>query len=135
MISIGPVPAILFQRGCLEKRTRDRRGSESGQNPRRDRITCMVLSLSISAEAEAKLKAKTAGVDVETYAARHLELIAAPPKLLKDISGPIGEAFARSDMSEDELSDFLDACSVCDGPHRTVRLRRRLFKFSATPFR
>lgn len=73
----------------------------------------MVLSLSISAEAEAKLKLKAAlaGVDVETYAARHLELMAAAaaPKSLKEISGPIGEEFARSGMTEDELSDFLEA--------------------------
>jgi hypothetical protein len=71
----------------------------------------MVLSLSISAETEARLKAKAAaaGVDVETYAARHLERMAAPPKSLKDISGPIADAFAQSGMSEDELSDFLEA--------------------------
>lgn len=71
----------------------------------------MVLSLSISAETEAKLKAKAAaaGVDVETYAARQLELMAAPPRPLHEISGPIAEAFARSGMSEDELADFLEA--------------------------
>jgi hypothetical protein len=71
----------------------------------------MVLSLSISAEAEAKLKAKAAaaGVDVETYAARQLELMASPPRSLKEISGPIAEEFARSGMTEDELGDFLEA--------------------------
>jgi hypothetical protein len=71
----------------------------------------MVLSLSISADAEAKLKAKAAaaGVDVETYAARHLELMAAAPKSLKEISGPIAEKFAQSGMTEDELSEFLEA--------------------------
>ena len=71
----------------------------------------MMLSLSISPEAEAKLKAKAAaaGVDVETYAARHLELMAAPLKSLKDISGPIAEEIARSGMTEDQLSDFLEA--------------------------
>jgi hypothetical protein len=71
----------------------------------------MVLSLSISAETEARLKAKAAaaGVDVETYAARQLERMASPPKSLKDISGPIAEEFARSGMTEDELSDFLEA--------------------------
>jgi hypothetical protein len=71
----------------------------------------MVLNLSISPETEArlKLKAAAAGVDVETYATRHLELLGAPPKSLNQISGPIGEAFARSGMSEDELSDFLEA--------------------------
>ena len=77
---------------------------------KRDKLNPMVLSLSISPEAEARLKAKAAaaGVDVETYAARHLELIAATPRSLKDISGPIAEAFSRSGMSEDELSDFLE---------------------------
>jgi hypothetical protein len=71
----------------------------------------MALSLSIAAEAEARLKAKAAaaGVDVATYAARHLELMAAPPKSLKDISGPIAEEFVRIGMSEDELSEFLEA--------------------------
>jgi hypothetical protein len=71
----------------------------------------MVLSLSISPEAEAKLKAKAAaaGIDVETYAARHLELMATLPKSLKELGGPIADAFAHSGMSEDELSDFLEA--------------------------
>jgi hypothetical protein len=71
----------------------------------------MVLSVTISVEAEAKLKAKAAaaGVDVATYAARQLELLAAPPRSLREISGSIGEAFSRSGMSEDELSDFLEA--------------------------
>jgi hypothetical protein len=71
----------------------------------------MVLTLSISPEAEATLKAKAAaaGVDVATYAARHLELIASPPKSLREISGPIAEEFARSGMTEDELSDLLEA--------------------------
>jgi len=71
----------------------------------------MVLSLSISAETEAKLKAKAAaaGVDIETYAARHLELLSAPPKSLTEISGPIADEFALGGMTEDELSDFLEA--------------------------
>jgi hypothetical protein len=71
----------------------------------------MVLKLSISPDTEAKLKAKAAaaGVDLETYAARHLELMATPPKSLREISGPIAEAFSRSGMSEDELADFLEA--------------------------
>jgi hypothetical protein len=71
----------------------------------------MVLSLSISPEAEAALRAKAAaaGVDVETYAVRHIELMAGPRKSLQKISGPIAEEFAQSGMSEDELSDFLEA--------------------------
>jgi hypothetical protein len=71
----------------------------------------MVLSVSISAEAEVKLKAKAAaaGVDVATYAARQLELLVAPPRSLREISGPIGQAFSQSGMSENELADFLEA--------------------------
>jgi hypothetical protein len=71
----------------------------------------MVLSLSISPEAEAtlKVKAAAAGVDVETYATRQLELMASPPRSLREISGPIADEFARSGMSEDELSDVLEA--------------------------
>jgi len=71
----------------------------------------MVLSLSISAQTQAKLQAKAvaAGVDVETYAARHLERMVTPPKSLREISGPIADAFSRSGMSEDELGDFLEA--------------------------
>ena len=70
----------------------------------------MVLSIPISTEAEAKLKAKAAlaGIDVATYAARHLEMIAAPPRPLKEISGPIAEAFVASEMTEDELAEFLE---------------------------
>jgi hypothetical protein len=70
----------------------------------------MTLSISISAEAEAQLKerAALAGTDVETYAARHLELLAAPPRSLRDISGPIADAVAASGMSEDEISEFLE---------------------------
>jgi hypothetical protein len=71
----------------------------------------MVLSLNISERAEAKLKAKAAeaGVDVATYASRQLELMASSPRSLQQISGPIGESFAQSGMTEDELSDFLEA--------------------------
>jgi hypothetical protein len=70
----------------------------------------MVLSVTISSETEAKLRAKAAaaGVDVATYAARQLELLAKRPKSLHEISGPIGEAFSQSGMSEDELTEFLE---------------------------
>lgn len=71
----------------------------------------MVLTLSISAEAEAKLKAKAvaAGVDVATYAARHLEHLASAPRSLLDLSGPTAGAVTATGMSEDELSAFLEA--------------------------
>ena len=51
---------------------------------------------------------RIAGVDIETYAARQLELMATPVRSLKEISGPIAEEFARSGMTEQELSDFLE---------------------------
>ena len=71
----------------------------------------MVLSLSISPAAEAKLKEKAAaaGVDVETYAARHFERMASPPRSLVDISGPIAQAVAATGMTDHEMSDFLEA--------------------------
>jgi hypothetical protein len=70
----------------------------------------MVLSISISSEAEAKLKAKAsaAGIDVATYAARQLERMAEPLPSLKELSGPIADAFVQSGMTEDELSEFLE---------------------------
>ena len=70
----------------------------------------MVLSISISPQAAAKLreKAAAAGVDVETYAARQLERIASPPPSLQVLSGPVGDEFARSGMSEDELAELLE---------------------------
>ena len=70
----------------------------------------MVLTLSISGEAEAKLRAKAAaaGVDVGTYATRHLEHLASPPKSVAEVSGPIAAAVAGSGMTEDELSALLE---------------------------
>jgi len=75
------------------------------------KLKVMVLRVPISVETEVSLKARAAaaGVDVETYAARQLELLAKPRHSLKDLSGPIAEEFARSGMSDAELSDFLEA--------------------------
>jgi hypothetical protein len=71
----------------------------------------MVLSIPLSQEAEAKLKAKAdaAGVDIETYAARHLELMASPSRSLAEISGPVARSFAESSITEDELAAFLES--------------------------
>lgn len=71
---------------------------------------CMVLKLSISTEVEAELKAKAsaAGVDVETYAAGQLERMVAPPRGLREISGPAYDEFLASGMSDDELGDLLE---------------------------
>ena len=70
----------------------------------------MVLSLSISeiVEARLKIRAAAAGVDLETYAARQLEMIASPMPSLEELSGPVAEQFLESGMSEDELSDLLE---------------------------
>jgi hypothetical protein len=70
----------------------------------------MILSVSISAEAEArlKLKAAAAGTDLETFVSRQLERIAKSSRSLTEVSGPIGEAFAASGMTEDELSELLE---------------------------
>jgi len=70
----------------------------------------MVLKISISPEAEARLreKAAAAGVDVADYAATQLELMAASPRSLREVSGPVGEGFEQSGMSEDELASFLE---------------------------
>ena len=71
----------------------------------------MTLTISISPEAEAKLKEKAelAGVDMSTYAARLIERLADRPRSIKEISGSATEDFARSGMTEDELSEFLEA--------------------------
>lgn len=81
----------------------------------------MVLSLPISPIALSKLQAKAAvaGVDVETYAARQLEMVARPPRSLHEISGPIADAVVRTGLTEDELSDFLEA------EKRAMRAERR----------
>ena len=84
----------------------------------------MVLNVSISAAAEAKLRAKAAaaGVDVSTYAARHLELMASGPSSVAAISGEVGESFGQSGMSEDALGDFLE------GEKHRMRAERRAQK-------
>jgi hypothetical protein len=70
----------------------------------------MVVKLSISPEAAAVLSAKAAaaGMDVETYAARQLERLAAPPRSLLEISGPAHDEFRASAMTDDQLSDLLE---------------------------
>jgi hypothetical protein len=70
----------------------------------------MVVKLSLSPAAAAALTAKAAaaGVDVETYAARHLERLAAPPRSLLDISGPAHDEFRAAAMTDDQLADLLE---------------------------
>ena len=71
----------------------------------------MTLSISITAEAEARLREKAAhaGLDVETYAARALERLATSRPSLDELSGPVAREVAAGGMSEDELSELLEA--------------------------
>ncbi len=70
----------------------------------------MVLNVSISADAEAQLRAKAtaAGTDLATYASRSLELLAKGPLSVVALSGPIGEQFTQSGMTEESLAEFLE---------------------------
>src|SRR5438067_2177263 len=71
----------------------------------------MVLKVPISAEAEAKLRrhAAAAGVDIETYAARWLETFATPPLSTEQLSGVAAHTSEKLNMSEEELSDFIES--------------------------
>ena len=82
----------------------------------------MVLSIPISVEAETRLRAlaTAAGVEVETYAARLLERVAAPPKSTEELSGPLYDEFLASGMTDDELGEFLEEVK-----HDMRRERRR----------
>ena len=66
------------------------------------------VAISDAVAAELRAKARAAGVNLEAYAARQLERVAAIPENLEAISGPIVEAFKASGMTEDELSDLLE---------------------------
>ncbi len=69
----------------------------------------MTLSIQLPPRAENRLvdKAREAGVDVAEYATRLLESEALRPTL-REISGPIQEAFEASGMTDDELGDLLE---------------------------
>jgi len=70
----------------------------------------MTLKVEISAEVESLLRerATAVGQDVAVYAAGVLERSAQRPLSVVEISGPIGEAFKQSGMTEEELSEFLE---------------------------
>ena len=70
----------------------------------------MTIQIPISPETEAKLREKAAAVgeDIAAYAAGVLERSAKQPLSLDEISGPIGEQFRQSGMTEDELTDLLE---------------------------
>jgi hypothetical protein len=70
----------------------------------------MVLRLNISPRAEAALRRRAAelGVNVETYAERQIERLAAGELTLEELSGPAYEEFLASGMTDDELGQFLE---------------------------
>jgi hypothetical protein len=68
----------------------------------------MPLSVPITPETEARLKAKAAaGLDVETFAARTLERVAARPPL-DEVLAPLRAEFEASGMSEEHLAELLE---------------------------
>lgn len=71
----------------------------------------MTLHVPITSEVESRLRARAeqAGKDIASYAADLLERASRAPAPLQEISGPIGEEFARSGLSEDQLADLLEA--------------------------
>jgi hypothetical protein len=81
----------------------------------------MTLRIDISARAEQRLRDKAAAVgqDVGAYAAGVLERAAEPPASIAQISGPVGEFFKESGVSEDELTRLLE-----EAKHE-ARARRR----------
>jgi len=69
----------------------------------------MVLSIPITPETEAKLRAKAAvaGMDVQTFAARTLERIAARPPL-DDLLAPLRAEVTASGMTDEQLTELLE---------------------------
>ena len=71
----------------------------------------MDITIRISDEAAAALaeRASSAGASLADYAADIVERTAtAPRRTLREISGPLGEDFRRSGMSEGELGELLE---------------------------
>lgn len=71
----------------------------------------MTISISISSEAESRLRAKAAAVgkDVAAFVEQVVERLARGHLDLKELSGPISEDFRRSGMTDEELTEFLEA--------------------------
>jgi hypothetical protein len=66
----------------------------------------LTIQLQMEDEARLALKAKHAGVDLPTYVERVLKAdVSRPP--LEEILKPVHDAFVKSGMSEDDLSDLL----------------------------
>ena len=71
----------------------------------------MSISLPISDEVEKALReqARDAGVSAETLAAQIVERSVRTIAELRAITAPMNEAFKASGMTEDELSELLEA--------------------------
>jgi len=70
----------------------------------------MTIHIPISPEAEARLRrrAEACGEDLASFVAKLLAHFAEPPTPLKQLSGPIFDAFKASGMTDDELGDLLE---------------------------
>lgn len=70
----------------------------------------MSLSVPISPQDEERLArfARSAGVTPDVFAARLLQRSLSKLQDVAELSGPIGEDFARSGLTEDQLSEFLE---------------------------
>jgi len=81
----------------------------------------MTIRIDISGEAERRLRAKAeaVGEDVAKYAAGVLERAAQAALPIEGISGPVGEAFRASGMTEEQLSGLLEKAK------HEARARRR----------
>lgn len=71
----------------------------------------MDIQITISAEDAALIASKAAatGVTIEAYAAGIVSRSLMAGRALEEISGTTGQAFAKSGMSEHELSAILEA--------------------------
>ncbi len=81
----------------------------------------MALSIPLSAEAEAKLneQAAAAGKDAARYAAEIVEAAVTKPTL-DQILAPVREEFARSGMTEEELTTLIE-----EAKHEARQTRRK----------
>lgn len=68
------------------------------------------MTNSLSADAEARLREKAAaiGESVDVVATRVLENVARGPISLRELSGPLGEEFDLSGVTEDKLAEHLE---------------------------
>ena len=70
----------------------------------------MTIQIPISPEAETRLRrrAEACGEELSSYVAKLLAHFAEPPTSLKELSGPIFDAFKASGMTDDQLGDMLE---------------------------